>query len=100
MHDLNGSFCKKKLMTHVLFCVLFLEKYEVDRLCSSLWEYLSDQFLVHVYDNFLTHADGDRPAKNNHQKLGSAGLALHYANIVTQIDTLVSNSFKLHFFWY
>ncbi|XP_009608836.1 protein PSK SIMULATOR 1-like isoform X1 [Nicotiana tomentosiformis] len=38
------------------------------------------------------YADGDRPVKNNHERLGSAGLALHYANIITQIDILVTRS--------
>lgn len=40
-------------------------------------------------------AESNKPVKttsNNHKKLGPAGLALHYANIITQIDTLVSRS--------
>ena len=50
----------------------------------------------------LFSADGDTPVKgsqSNHKKLGTAGLALHYANIITQIDTLVSLfAFAVKFF--
>lgn len=38
-------------------------------------------------------ADSDTPVNgsvSDHQRLGPAGLALHYANIVMQIDALVS----------
>ncbi|XP_040996516.1 protein PSK SIMULATOR 1-like [Juglans microcarpa x Juglans regia] len=40
-------------------------------------------------------ADDDKLVKgchSNHKKLGSAGLALHYASIIAQIDTIVSRS--------
>ncbi|KAG6626883.1 protein PSK SIMULATOR 1-like isoform X2 [Carya illinoinensis] len=40
-------------------------------------------------------ADDDKLVKgqhSNHKKLGSAGLALHYAGIIAQIDTIVSRS--------
>lgn len=70
-------------------------------LWSKILEEVMEKFVDIVYflhlaihDAFGT-ADGDRPTKdsqNNHKKLGSAGLALHYANIITQIDTLVSRS--------
>ncbi|KAG1363589.1 Zinc finger protein Pegasus [Cocos nucifera] len=43
-----------------------------------------------IHDAFGS-ADGDKPVKasvNSHKRLGPAGLALHYANIISQIDTL------------
>ncbi|KAL2342870.1 hypothetical protein Fmac_004155 [Flemingia macrophylla] len=53
------------------------------------------QFLhLEINNNFGT-ADDQKPlirTISNRQKLGPAGLALHYANIVLQIDTLVARS--------
>ncbi|KAJ0972055.1 hypothetical protein J5N97_020014 [Dioscorea zingiberensis] len=71
----------------------------------SLWSKILEEVMEKLVDivHFLHleirdafgSADGDKSVKgsfNNHQRLGSAGLALHYANIITQIDTLVSRS--------
>lgn len=53
------------------------------------------QFIhLEIHDAFGS-ADGEKQVQgfqNCHQRLGPAGLALHYANIITQIDTLVSRS--------
>ncbi|KAF9608484.1 hypothetical protein IFM89_009850 [Coptis chinensis] len=72
---------------------------------KSLWSKILEEAMeklvdiVHflhleIHDAFGS-ADTEKPLKgsqNNHQRLGPAGLALHYANIITQIDTLVSRS--------
>ncbi|KAJ4965466.1 hypothetical protein NE237_017315 [Protea cynaroides] len=72
---------------------------------KSLWAKILEEVMEKLVDivHFLhleIHdvfgcADRDRPVKGsqtNNQRLGSAGLALHYANIISQIDTLVSRS--------
>ncbi|KAI4352826.1 hypothetical protein L6164_007041 [Bauhinia variegata] len=72
---------------------------------KSLWSKILEEVMEKLVDivHFLHleiheafgNADSDRKVKDsqgNHKKLGSAGLALHYANIITQIDTLVSRS--------
>ncbi|XP_047310355.1 protein PSK SIMULATOR 1 isoform X2 [Impatiens glandulifera] len=68
---------------------------------KSLWSWILEEVMeklvdiVHFIHSEISDAfgnvDGNRPIKNN-QKLGSAGLALHYANIISQIDTLVTRS--------
>ncbi|CAA2967190.1 DUF668 domain-containing DUF3475 domain-containing [Olea europaea subsp. europaea] len=69
---------------------------------KSLWSRILEEVMEKLVDivHFLNleihtafgRSDGDKPVKNHHQKLGSAGLALHYATIITQIDTLVTRS--------
>ncbi|KAG8389698.1 hypothetical protein BUALT_Bualt01G0005800 [Buddleja alternifolia] len=69
---------------------------------KSLWSKILEEVMEKLVDivHFLHleihsafgSSDGDKPLQNHHQKLGSAGLALHYANIVTHIDTLVTRS--------
>ncbi|KAJ6803223.1 uncharacterized protein M6B38_107415 [Iris pallida] len=72
---------------------------------KSLWSKVLEEVMgklvdvVHflhleIYSAFGS-ADGDKTVGesiNYHQRLGSAGLALHYANIIAQVDTLVSRS--------
>lgn len=72
---------------------------------KSLWSRILEEVmekLVDVVDflNLEIHkafgsSDGVKPmngSTTNNRRLGSAGLALHYANIITQIDTIVSRS--------
>ncbi|MBA0721045.1 hypothetical protein Golax_008621, partial [Gossypium laxum] len=72
---------------------------------KSLWSRILEEVMEKLVDvvHFLHleiheafgSAGGDKPVKasvSSHKKLGTAGLALHYANIITQIDTLVSRS--------
>ncbi|KAK9291840.1 hypothetical protein L1049_019790 [Liquidambar formosana] len=52
-------------------------------------------FLHLEIHNTFGSTDGDKPVQgslSNDQRLGPAGLSLHYANIVMQIDTLVARS--------
>ncbi|XP_027365156.1 uncharacterized protein LOC113872091 [Abrus precatorius] len=71
---------------------------------KSLWSKILEEVMEKLVDivHFLYleiheafgSADIDKQVKDSqgNHKLGSAGLALHYANIITQIDTLVSRS--------
>ncbi|KAI9114364.1 hypothetical protein K1719_014592 [Acacia pycnantha] len=72
---------------------------------KSLWSYSLEEIMEKLVDivlylhveinNAFGTADDHEPAiiyVSNRQRLGPAGLALHYANIVLQIDTLVAKS--------
>ncbi|XP_019442014.1 PREDICTED: uncharacterized protein LOC109346728 [Lupinus angustifolius] len=70
-------------------------------LWSKILEEVMEKFVDIVYSLHLEiheafgSADTDKQVEDSqgsHKKLGSAGLALHYANIISQIDTLVSRS--------
>ncbi|CAJ2641419.1 unnamed protein product [Trifolium pratense] len=71
--------------------------------CRSLEEVIEKlvdivHFLHLEISNNFGSADGQKPIIGdigNHQRLGPAGLALHYANIVLQIDTLVARSISM-----
>ncbi|KAJ7945160.1 DUF668 family protein [Quillaja saponaria] len=72
---------------------------------KSLWSRSLEEVMEKLVDfvhylyleihNAFGTADSHKPANRSlskHQRLGPAGLALHYANIVLQIDTLVARS--------
>ncbi|TKY73766.1 hypothetical protein E2542_SST02522 [Spatholobus suberectus] len=72
---------------------------------KSLWSRSLEEVMEKLVDiahflhleisNAFGNADGHKPLighMSNCQRLGPAGLALHYANIVLQIDTLVAKS--------
>ncbi|XP_076925492.1 protein PSK SIMULATOR 1-like [Bidens hawaiensis] len=69
---------------------------------KSLWSKVLEEVMEQLVDivhfihmeihNAFGTADTQTPVKSNRQKLGAAGLSLHYANIITQIDTLVTRS--------
>ncbi|KEH35646.1 hypothetical protein MtrunA17_Chr3g0130981 [Medicago truncatula] len=71
--------------------------------CRSLEEVIEKlvdivHFLHLEISNNFGSADGEKPIIGNignRQRLGPAGLALHYANIVLQIDTLVARSISM-----
>ncbi|RZC16233.1 hypothetical protein D0Y65_009490 [Glycine soja] len=45
-----------------------------------------------VYENQREQEQEAKDSQGNHKKVGSASLVLHYANIITQVDTLVGIS--------
>ncbi|KAK8928623.1 hypothetical protein KSP39_PZI017418 [Platanthera zijinensis] len=72
---------------------------------KSLWSRLLEEVMMKLVDvvdflnleihNAFGSSEGVRPVKGSisiNRRLGANGLALHYANIITQIDTLVSRS--------
>ncbi|XP_076925496.1 protein PSK SIMULATOR 1-like [Bidens hawaiensis] len=73
---------------------------------KSLWSMVFEEVMEQLVD--IVHfihmkiqyafgtADTHTPVKNNPRKLGAAGLSLRYANIITQIDTLVTHSGSVH----
>ncbi|GFP81343.1 hypothetical protein PHJA_000277600 [Phtheirospermum japonicum] len=69
---------------------------------KSLWSKILEEVMEKLVDivhfihleihSAFGNSDGNLPLEDHHQKLGSAGLSLHYANIINQIDTLVTRS--------
>lgn len=78
-------------------CVFNLIKLLLQSVCNETCIFLLTCNVVYPW----VPADGQKPIignSGNRQRLGPAGLALHYANIVLQIDTLVSQSMLLYLF--
>lgn len=50
-----------------------------------------NKFIInYFFSQFIDNEESQEPTKRRN-RLGLAGLALHYANIISQIDTLVSS---------
>ncbi|KAG8378382.1 hypothetical protein BUALT_Bualt08G0131700 [Buddleja alternifolia] len=99
----NSSTAQRGDSPAILRAELKSQKKHVNNLKKkSLWSRILEEVMEKLVDivHFLhleIHSafgtsDGNKSVQNNHQKLGSTGLALHYANIITQIDTLVTRS--------
>ncbi|KAJ0973216.1 hypothetical protein J5N97_021175 [Dioscorea zingiberensis] len=70
---------------------------------KSLWSKILEEVMerlvdivyflnLEIHDSFGSTDKPSRKSISTNQSLGSAGLALHYANIISQIDTLVTRS--------
>ncbi|XP_078433911.1 ikzf5 (DUF668) [Wolffia australiana] len=106
LHEDNSTSTQRGENLQILRQELKSQKKHVKNLKrKSLWsknlEEIMEKFvdIVHFLHLEINEAfgcsDGDNPPSGsfaNHPRLGPAGLALHYANIISQIDTLVSRS--------
>ncbi|OWM67484.1 uncharacterized protein LOC116205309 [Punica granatum] len=105
--DSSANATRRGESLSILKAELKSQRKHVKRLKKkSLWSQILEEVMEKLVDIvYFLHleireafgsADSDRPAKNSpssqRKTLGSAGLALHYANIITQIDTIVSRS--------
>ena len=72
---LNEYTLFSSLIIFTLYSILILNSCSL----TKIYIFIFDSMLVF----FLWLADGDKPTKGSQNKLGSAGLALHYANIIS-----------------
>ncbi|XP_028763951.1 uncharacterized protein LOC114722161 isoform X2 [Neltuma alba] len=102
----NSSAAQKGKSLAILSAELQSQKKHVRNLKKkSLWSKILEEVMENLVDivHFLrlriheafgiADTEGQlKDSQDNHKKLGSAGLSLHYANIISQIDILASRS--------